>query len=421
MPGRRWLIALFCLAVAGLGVGHPAGGHPAWAQDPAAGTVVVAGVVENGTAGGDIPANLPLTLHSVDPAAGRVATLETTTDDQAAFRFDAPPLPAGGSYVLVMDYAGMRYSSLLEERPRGESARFLVYETTRDIGVVQVERQAMIIADISEREREISALEVLSVNNASDRTLLPELTNITNPADINFLRFSLPAEASGLDVQSTLPGGDIIPIGTGFAVTAPVPPGRHRINYTYRFPYQADRVTFNQRLIQGAQVYQVLAPESLSEIRIEPLQPQPRINVEGSTYLVWEEQEIPPRRGITLTFSHLPQPSQPAQWLRAATAGGFWQRAIPIGLGAALAAILVYAWFRGPRSVPAGGGSGAGIADIGPADGSRQALVQAVARLDEGFERGEVPEPEYRLRREELLAQLRRMSNPDPEEGGAER
>ena len=416
MPRRRHHWPPFLLALALLLLAAAAGSAAippeTAAQEPAPATINIQGKTVNGTAGGLVPANLPLTLHAIDPTAGRVATAETVTDAQGNFRFAAVTAPAGGSYVLVMDYAGMRYNSLLSPADLAGPATMTVYETTRDLGVIRIDRHTMVLAGIEQNTREIAALELLNLTNRSDRTLLPELTNITNPNEINFLRFSLPPAAANLDVQSNLPGGEIITIGNGFALTAPVLPGRHQINYTYTFPYADNAVAFNQRLLQGAAVYQVLVPERLPAIQIAPLQSRPPLDIDGTAYRVWETRDLPPRQGVMLAISNLPQPGPLTRLAQTAANPGLWQTAIPIMLAVALAAALLYGGWRGARPAAA-----KAAAIIPPSAGAnplpptrRQDLTLAIAALDETFEQGQLDAAEYQSRRAELLSQLRQAA-----------
>ena len=400
MPTAFLLVICLVLVAIVLGMGRPASLS---AQE--AGEFSISGNAVNGTAGGSVPGNLPVDLHAIDGLAGRVATYNATTDDAGAFSFEGiTPIP-GGSYVLVMDFDGMRYSSLLEGDGVGSPVSLEVFETTDDLAVVEIQRQAMILADVDQTNREIRALEVLSLKNTSDRTLLPELTNITNPADINFLRFSLPEGSSELSVQSTLPGGDTIPMGTGFAVTAPVPPGEQQVTYTYKFPYEGDSVAFSQRLIQGATQYQVLAPVTLSQIQVSPLEAMPRVDIEGTSYLVWEGREIPRRQGVVLQFSQLPQPGLATIIWQGISGADLWLTAIPLILGAVLAGLLLYGWMRGQRvAAPVTVDSDA------PAQRRRQSLVQAIAVLDDRFEQGLVEEGDYQQRRSELMLTLRQAT-----------
>lgn len=415
MPRRRRYRPLFPLALALLLLAAAAGSAAlppkTAAQEPPPATLSIQGAAVNGTAGGAVPANMPLTLHAIDPTAGRVATAETVTDAQGHFRFAAVTAPAGGSYVLVMDYAGMRYNSLLTPADLAGPATMTVYETTRDLGVIRIDRHTMVLAGIAQNTREIAALELLNLTNRSDRTLLPELTNITNPNQINFLRFSLPPAASGLEVQSNLPGGEIITIGNGFALTAPVLPGRHQITYTYTFPYAGHAVAFNQRLLQGAAVYQVLVPERLPAIQIAPLPARPPLNLDGTAYRVWETRDLPPRQGVMLAISNLPQPGPLTRLAQTAADPALWQTAIPIMLAVALAAALLYGGLRGAQPAAANAAilpPSAGNAPLPPT--RRQDLTLAIAALDETFAQGQLDAAEYQSRRAELLSQLRQAA-----------
>ena len=198
-------------------------------------------------------------------------------------------------------------------------------------------------------------------------------------------------------------------MGTGFAVTAPVPPGGQQVTYSYRFPYQGNSAAFNQRLIQGAAQYQVLAPVTLSQIQLGPLEGKPRIDVEGTPYLVWEGRDIPPRQGVALQFSNLPEPGLATTLWQGVAGRELWLTVIPVALALVLATLLLYGWFRGRRAAPQ-----AAPYSYAPDQRRRQSLVQAIAVLDDRFERGLVDEAQYRESRSEMMNSLRQATPPAP-------
>ena len=111
-----------------------------------------------------------------------------------------------------------------------------------------------------------------------------------------------------------------------------------------------------------------------------------------------------------LEFANLPEPGFVTGLTQTVADAGLWQRAIPILVGVALLAVLVYGGLRGARPAAAAvavtsGGNGAVDADL--AGERRRELVQSVALLDERFEQGLVTAAEYQAHRGELLAQLR--------------
>ena len=150
----------------------------------------------------------------------------------------------------------------------------------------------------------------------------------------------------------------------------------------------------------------MLAPDSLSEMQVSPLEPKPRVDVGGVSYLVWEAEQVPPGQGVTLQFSRLPQPSLANRVVAHLTGSELWLTFIPVALALALVLLLLWAWFRAPRA------GRQGLTGDTVDQSRRQSLVQAIAVLDERFDGGQVTEEEYRPRRQELIERLRQLTPP---------
>ena len=273
-----------------------------------------------------------------------------------------------------------------------------VYEPTQDVTVVRVTNQVMVIGDIDEKNKTISAIEFVRLTNTSDRTLLPDLNNM---GQLSFLRFALPPLAEDLDVGSDMPGGDIICIGTGFALTSPVLPGEHFVDFSFRFPYQGEEISYRQSLPQGADVYRVMVPLRLSTIGVSPLQPVTSVEQEGTSYRAWEGYDYKPGQGLSLRITGLPQPSLGARLEKSITDGTFWKIAIPIAMGAVLAFLLLLGTLKPRLRVDNALGFTSGDPDRAPAD--REATIREIATLDERFQLGDVAEADYQAQRETLV------------------
>ncbi len=365
---------------------------------------VLKGTLVNGTADAPPPSGVTVSLHSLADTGGLASTAETVTDASGDFQFDDVPLAGVSSYAVVSDYQGNRYNALLGPQDLAQPLEISVYEATQDLSVVQVEQQALIIADIREEERRLAAVGLLNLANRSDRTLVPDLTNLAGTGQFSFLRFSLPAGAEELDVQTDLTGGRVIPMGSGFAMIAPIAPGEHSISYTFSFPYDGESVTYRDGLIQGAAVYQVLAPGKLGDIQVSPLPARPTANIGGSEYRVWEGRDFAPGQDLMVTLSGLPQPSLLSQVGNMLGQESLWQIIIPVALGVVLAFSLLYGGLMAPRGTAVVAAAAPSQEMAAPAD--RQALVQSVAALDEQFLRGQLSESEHQTRREELKARI---------------
>ena len=122
-------------------------------------TVTVRGTVINGTAGAELPPEVPVLLLVSDAADGLVFTGQASTALDGGFQFDAVPRADEGIYALSVDYGGVFYGDTLSFQDVLDEFQLTVYETTQDATVVRVTRQILVITGVDKKDREISAIE----------------------------------------------------------------------------------------------------------------------------------------------------------------------------------------------------------------------------------------------------------------------
>ena len=354
----------------------------ATAQEPAE----LTGRVLNLSADGQSPVGLEVVLHVFTPDGG-VDTRAAATGPEGAFTFANVPSGPEVRYALTAAYRDITYGV----EPEGlQSAVVLgVYETTNDLATLNVDSHILIIRDADPKENLVSAAEVVLISNARDRAFQP----ILQPASaMNFLRFTVPDGTSGLQVQSDLPSGDVMDVGTGFGLTAAVPPGSHQVSFNYTFPYEEGRASFSPTFLQGASIFRVLIPEDLGEASGDGLAEAQQTDIGGEAYRVWSVPNLTSRASLAIELSGLPQPSL---WQRTADAvedNHLLVIGIPALVAVALCTVLFYS-LRRPAPIPA-------------SNASPQGLIDEIARLDNLYEDGRVEEAEYRQRRNALKRRL---------------
>lgn len=323
----------------------------------ASGSASVQGVLVNGTQGGATPAGATVLLHQFGVDSGSVDTFETITDAAGAFSFaNVPRTPEGGSAALVALYGGTRYSRVLSpsellmlmEPGLADTGQLMltVYESTQDVGVVTTASQSIIITGIDASTQRIATAQIFTLENRSDTTLVPDLSAPPMIGQFSFLRFSLPAEASGLDVSTQLVGGEVIPVGTGFAITAPVQPGQHLVSFTYTAPYEGDTLGWRDNTLQGAESLRLLIPDEFGDIAVAGVSSLDDVTLGEVSYRVWGAQDLAPGAGVNLQLSGLPEPSWVTELGNPLSEARFWFGAVPALVAVALAGLLAWGIIR---------------------------------------------------------------------------
>ena len=375
-------------------------------------STTILGQVVNGTSEAPLPAGLEVTLHiEKGGEAGEIRTAQVNPN--GAFQFQGVSLEEDFRYFVTTDYQGIVYEVELEPDRLSTPIQLTVYEITSSIEGTYVTNALLIVTGANPDTRTLEVLEIIGLENRGDRAFLPDTSQA---ARMNFLRFPLPPTYANLEVQSNLQGGQVIPVDKGFGLTAPVPPGRNQIIFTYHILYEGSQVEFTRSLPLGANNVRIVIPEELGSIRAPAFQVLAPVTMGGTSYRLLQAQELD--RGATLTIEayDLPQPSWLRRWKDTLTGVWFSRVAIPLAAGVALVGILFHALRskRAPSQVIRGRtGHGATVEE------NRRALLETIARLDERFERGQIKEADYHQQRRELKASLLQLTIGGLTEGGS--
>lgn len=216
--------------------------------------ITVSGTVRNGTAGGNLPANLPLTLRIIEATQtgfNDVLKLEAMTAADGSFAFPNVPRRNGLIYVTAASYGGVLQTNRPAQLQSGSGPTldlsFTIYETTTDPATVRVEVQRIFV-DFLDPTTALIQQGVL-FRNTGDRLLLPGADGAT-------LRLPLPANAGEITLGEDVPGFRIAN-GSVIEYNAPLPPGDAGVQFSYQQAFQGDLLVrqANPYLLAGMQVF----------------------------------------------------------------------------------------------------------------------------------------------------------------------
>ena len=119
-------------------------------------------------------------------------------------------------------------------------------------------------------------------------------------------------------------------MGTGFAITAPVQPGRHQVSFTFTVPYAGDALAWRDNTLQGAESLRLLIPDEFGDIGVGGLAALEPLTLGEITYRVWGTENLAPGAGVDLQLSGLPEPSWVTKLGNPLSEARFWYGAIPV-------------------------------------------------------------------------------------------
>ena len=325
----------------------------------------VTGTVRSGTAAAELPAGLQINLFGFD---GEQEALRQTVaaDPQGGYRFDEVEAVPGRLFFTTVEYQGVIFRSELAHVPADAGLLQLpltIYETTSDAGALAVER-----------------LHVLIDFPAEDLIRVLELWVLTNPSDrviVSPLSIPLPPGAVNLTFEQGELGERFELTEQGFLDREPIPPGSGIDQLAFAFDLPA-AARFEQQVQQPVQAVTVLVP------------------AEGARVSGLEDRGVQDLGGLPMR-NYIGGPLDPGEVLSFRVSGAVGSSPAIAGtlIGAAAlvgAGLLTVRWWTRGKSRRSS------------APTNTDELIQAIARLDDQFERGEIDEAAYQRQRAALKA-----------------
>ncbi len=350
---------------------------PVWAGEGRIG-----GRVEHATSGQPVE-GATVVLHAFSQMKEEEAGRAITGPD-GAFQF-AVAYDAEKVFWVSTEYKGIRYTSdllrLTDEKPEA-TAVLQVYETTASPDGIRIARGHFIV-EFAEGAVHVAELYVIS--NEGQAAYVGDGQGRT-------LQFLLPPGAAEVVVDDAPPEGRFVREGDILWDTAPVPPGeavaQHIVDYV--LPYDPEKgLDLTRSYAYPVAQVNLMVPQVGVDVESD-LEFTGTVGAER-TYLVWRGTALAPGEAWSVRFRGRPQ---------AGMAGTAEESAASVqGLGPLVA-------FGGLAFLALATLLFLGLGSRRRALEDPERLLEAIARLDEAYEGGELDEVTYRTRRAALKKAL---------------
>jgi hypothetical protein len=344
----------------------------------------IRGRVVNGTTGDPVASGIEVHLIGIDGQA-LALTESTTTDTVGEFAFDDLEIVPDRIFGAYAEFQGVEYFS--EGRHFSDQVidlLVMVYEATPDTGTVHVDRLHLMFDFTVEGLVEV--MEVWVLANQGNQTIIP----LEGEEGIEFI---LPSGFSDLRfINEMTSERRFLITDRGFYDRGPLRPVEGtELVFSFTLPFER-RLDFAQPMSYPVSATVVLMPENGPTVEANGLQDLGVGDIGGTRRQTYNLGPISAGDAIELSLSGGPSAS-----------GGVVTQ-IGLIIGAALFGLALIVggvwWYR----IRARDGARELAVEGIPSD--REDLLRAIADLDDSFERGRIPEDEYRRRRQTLKAQI---------------
>ena len=367
--------------------------HTSYAQEPI--FIPISGFVENQSSHANESDDLSVVLN-VFELGENIDTLTTNTSTDGSFYFDGVPGGIGFGYIITVEHDGVTYKYESDYPIKTDSVVIQIYNSSNtNFQNISIISHTLVITAADPSIEQIQTIGLVELENVGSLTFIP---NMTQASKMEFLRFSLPENVIDLDVQSSLRGGQILQVGLGFAITTPIPPGKHELAYTFTSPYMDGTFQFQQSLPVGADSFKILIPKSIGLVTADGLTTMKDITLGEKEYNGKEISNLPTGTKVDVLFYNLPEPSLLQKVQNGLKSGSLSKWLAPTVMAVILVLFflsVVYQLRRNKKGLQTGWQSK-----------GQEDLLDSVVYLEEQLARNEISYDHYIETRKQLLEQL---------------
>jgi mono/diheme cytochrome c family protein len=371
-------------------------------------TLVVTGVVTNGTADGAVPADEVVTLHMFDPPEFNETTLETTLQEDGTYTFEAVPYVSERAFLLSFQHDGVFFSSTVYtlDDPTASTidTSIEIFEITNDPSVITISAGVMRVT-FSRFGMEV--VEVLSVTNDSDQLFLTD--EHLNENQRIALSFPLPPGAGGVGFEPGMEDTRFVVSEDGTTVidTQPTRPGTQQIFVSYLIPYEDGAIIEQEFNYPFVGPFHLLLSSSQVSVTDGPFEGGAEsVDMGGDVFdALVAEMELPADGVLSFTLAGAPNLDSTASAAPTNTASG---GGLPTAAVIALVAGLVLVGVGGFMFLLRQGDD--------PTQREIDDLLEQIAELDDQHDQGMLNHDYYQRKRAELKAQLAELMDAREDE-----
>ncbi|MCL4527825.1 MAG: c-type cytochrome [Chloroflexi bacterium] len=368
-----------------------------------AGTGTVSGTIQMAS-GGNVPANLAVTLHGYDhgqdtsgtTSPQEVLTLNATSASDGTFRFDNVAMPTNRIFMAEVSYGGIKYQSTFGTVTAGTTNLTLtpvkLYESTTDFNTLKFD-QIHFYTDFS-TQGTVQVLEIYAFTNSTNKAVIIS----TDGSTIPFIKLPDGAQNTGYQADQSQNSAQFVAADQGVAAIPSDKP--YSIIAFFNLPYN-NQVEIKQPFVINAASAVLLIPDGMkvSGPQLTNLGVQ---SIQNVNYQELQASNL--NAGDTLDFTVSGQPPSAASAAATTTTTDTTTQGLLVGAGAlgiVLIAIGGFLFIRDRRRADEDED------EEEPEFESSDEVLDAIIALDDLHRAGKIADEAYNQRRNELKELLK--------------